>query len=117
MKLIILIFSNILTILTSCNGQNTSKSSKGNSKTHLLIIAIGDTVSELDKAIFIIFQDKNNNYWFGSDGQGVYHYDGKPLFISQPKTVCATIVSGKFSKTNQETFYLIHLAVSANLTE
>ena len=42
-------------------------------------IAVGDTVSELDKTIWIIFQDKNNNYWFGSNGQGVYRFDGKTI--------------------------------------
>ena len=66
MKLKALLFLSILTVLTSCSGQNKT-------------VAIGDTVSELDKTIFIIFQDKDNNYWFGSDGQGVYHYDGKTI--------------------------------------
>lgn len=41
--------------------------------------ARGKTVSELDKSIFYVFQDKNNNHWFGSDGQGVYRFDGKVM--------------------------------------
>jgi ligand-binding sensor domain-containing protein len=40
---------------------------------------IGNPVSEMSKSIFIVFQDKKNTYWFGSDGQGVYRYDGKTL--------------------------------------
>ena len=38
---------------------------------------IGETVSSLDTSIWYIFQDRHNNYWFGSDGNGVYRYDGK----------------------------------------
>ncbi|RYZ53609.1 MAG: hypothetical protein EOP49_07005 [Sphingobacteriales bacterium] len=42
-------------------------------------VAIGDTVSALGKNIWIIFQGKNNNYWFGSDGQGIFRYDGNAI--------------------------------------
>ncbi len=41
--------------------------------------AKGETVRELDKAIFYIFQAKDNTYWFGSNERGVYRYDGKAL--------------------------------------
>ncbi len=34
---------------------------------------------ELDKSIWSIYQDKKNNYWFGSNGKGVFYYDGKKL--------------------------------------
>jgi len=37
------------------------------------------TVSELGKNIRSILQDRNGNYWFGSDSEGVYRYDGKTL--------------------------------------
>jgi len=46
---------------------------------HGLSDSQGDTVSEMSKSIWSVFQDKNNNYWFGSDGQGVYRYDGKVI--------------------------------------
>ncbi len=39
----------------------------------------GGTVSALDKCIFIVFQAKDSAYWFGSDGQGVYRFDGKTM--------------------------------------
>jgi ligand-binding sensor domain-containing protein len=57
----------LLTAFTLCKAQNASP------------FAIGEPVSELDKTILVIFQDRNNNYWFGSDGRGVYRYDGKTL--------------------------------------
>src|SRR5206468_826362 len=41
--------------------------------------AKGETVTGLDKAIFYIFQAKNNDYWFGSNERGVYCYNGKAL--------------------------------------
>jgi hypothetical protein len=41
--------------------------------------AKGEIVSELDKAVFYVFQAKNNDYWFGSNDRGVYRYNGKTL--------------------------------------
>ncbi|QDV10065.1 Two component regulator propeller [Planctomycetes bacterium Poly30] len=39
----------------------------------------GEAVSELDHRIWIVFQAEDSSYWFGSDGEGVYRYDGKTL--------------------------------------
>lgn len=57
----------VLVSCISCYGQNAAPR------------AVGKTVAELDKAIWHIIQAKNNDHWFGSDGQGVYRYDGKVL--------------------------------------
>ncbi|RXJ43750.1 ligand-binding sensor domain-containing protein [Gelidibacter gilvus] len=73
MKLSILLFLNIFTLLISCNGQTTKQQIKTDN------IVKGDTVTELGKSIMVIHQDKNNNYWFGSWETGVYKYDGKTL--------------------------------------
>lgn len=75
-KLKISVFG-ICVLFISCNGQNTSQIS-----TNAFIdknIAKGDTVTEIGKRIWSIFQDKKGNYWFGSSGQGVYRFDGKNL--------------------------------------
>lgn len=37
------------------------------------------TASEMSKNIMLVFQDRNNNYWFGSWLQGVYRYDGNAI--------------------------------------
>jgi len=74
----ILLFST-LTIFSLCNGQNTSPTANSTLIVQNSTTAIGDTVSEIDKSIWSIFQDKNNNFWFGSNGQGVYRYDGKTI--------------------------------------
>lgn len=40
-------------------------------------VNIGTKVSELSKSILIIYHASNGDYWFGSDVDGVYRYDGK----------------------------------------
>jgi ligand-binding sensor domain-containing protein len=59
--------------MTSCNGQTT------NQKKDADPITKGDTVKELGSNIMLVYQDKKNNYWFGSWESGVYRYDGKTL--------------------------------------
>lgn len=41
--------------------------------------AAGEVVARLDRAVFHIYHSKDSVYWFGSDGQGVYRYDGESL--------------------------------------
>jgi ligand-binding sensor domain-containing protein len=49
----------------------------------LLLFTISFSFSQisakLDKNIRSIFQDRNGNYWFGTNSNGVYRYDGKNL--------------------------------------
>lgn len=77
MKLTILLIFSIIPIFTSCNGQTS------NSKNHSFLLTEikvkGDTVKELGSSSMVIYQDKKNNYWFGSWKTGVYKYDGKTL--------------------------------------
>ncbi len=71
------LFLGILTILTSCNGQpksNTPNIGVLNEQT-----VVEKPVNQLGSHLWYIFQDKKNNYWFGSDGEGVYRYDGKNM--------------------------------------
>jgi len=73
MKLTTFLLFNILSIMTSCNGQTT------NQKKNADPITQGDTVKELGSNIMLVYQDKKNNYWFGSWESGIYRYDGKTL--------------------------------------
>jgi hypothetical protein len=43
--------------------------------------AIGETVFEIHKSCWAIFQDKDGNHWFSSDGMGVSRYDGKTILV------------------------------------
>ena len=70
MKTSILLFFSILTFLTSCNGQTTKTQP---------IISVGNTVKELGKNIMLVYQDTKNNYWFGSNINGVNRFDGKTI--------------------------------------
>lgn len=67
------LFFCILSILTSCNGQTS------NMKTNSDLSAKGDAVKELGSSIMVVYQDKENVYWFGSWETGVYKYEGKTL--------------------------------------
>lgn len=77
MRFNVFLFFIILTILTSCHGQ--TKNNASNVDDFSKHIAHGDTVNALGSHIWYVFQDKKNNYWFGSNGEGVYRYDGKTM--------------------------------------
>jgi ligand-binding sensor domain-containing protein len=72
MKIAILLVLFLFAKCVASNGQDTAGSA-------LRSNAIGKSVKELDKEIWVIFQAKNNDHWFGSNGQGVFRYDGKSL--------------------------------------
>ncbi|MBA2406638.1 MAG: hypothetical protein H0V65_01400 [Chitinophagales bacterium] len=74
MKLNTLLFLSILTVFTSCSGQNNSHTAD-----RLTIITVGDTVKELGNNLMVVYQDKKNNYWFGSWKDGLFRYDGKTM--------------------------------------
>lgn len=57
------LFLTLITLFASCNGQKT----------------IGKSVNEQGKHLWYVFQDTKNNYWFSSNGEGVYLYDGKKI--------------------------------------
>ncbi|MEP7196064.1 MAG: two-component regulator propeller domain-containing protein [Saprospiraceae bacterium] len=75
MKTSTVLFWILLNLLNSYNGQNTTLQSSNFLENKKTTFVISEIVSELDKSIWIVFQDRNNNYWFGSDGQGVFNYD------------------------------------------
>lgn len=72
-KIILLIF--VSSNFISCNGLVNSK----NNSTELKTVETGKIVKELDNQIWVVFQDAAKNYWFGSNGKGIYKYNGKTL--------------------------------------
>jgi hypothetical protein len=84
MKFSILLFAFALTLVFSCNSHNLSLPTNGNQDVKNNS-AIGDTFSELGKAVMVIFQDRKNNYWFAGRGQGVYRFDGKIILNFKTK--------------------------------
>lgn len=76
MKLYTILFFILLNFFHSCKGQNPNLS---NSTEPSAQISIGHPVFNLGKNIGCIYQDKNKNYWFASNGEGVFRYDGKVM--------------------------------------
>lgn len=72
-KLNSLTFFILLLLLTSCHSQTTAPKDKTD------ILLEGSAVEELDMSIMVIYQDKQNNYWFGSWETGIYKYDGEEI--------------------------------------
>lgn len=77
MKLNIIRFISLLTILAACKGRSNTVSLNSDQFNKVLIT--GDTVKELSNNIMVIYHDKNNNYWYGSWEDGLYKYNGKSI--------------------------------------
>lgn len=71
----ILLIIGVLITLSSCNGQSSSQNSKTTAKTTI----VGNPVSEIDLSIWVIYQDRKSNFWFGSKENGVFCYDGQQI--------------------------------------
>lgn len=74
MKLNTFLLLYIWMIGTACNGQYSSEYAN-----RPAAVVSGDTVSELSNDIWIVFQAANGDYWFGSDTEGVYCFNGKRI--------------------------------------
>jgi ligand-binding sensor domain-containing protein len=72
-KIILLVF--VSSIFLSCNGQVKSEQKIAEHK----VTELGESVLQLDNKIWVIFQDSKDNYWFGSNGKGVFYLNGKDL--------------------------------------
>ena len=77
MKSIFLAFIGLLTLTTSCTRLPKTETSADSATAQST--EIGTTVRELGNHLWYVFQDSRNNYWFGSNGEGVYRYDGKVI--------------------------------------
>jgi len=72
----------LFVVFASCNTQ-TRKVSEPEKITSPKVDSsnfAANKVTDIGRNIISIFQDKNNNYWFGTNSDGVYRYDGKTIF-------------------------------------
>lgn len=67
-----------LTFLVACSGQQESANNNQPFK-ELVTVPLTPPNSQLAFHIRNIYQDKNGNFWFGTNGYGVAHYDGDSL--------------------------------------
>ena len=65
----------------SCSGQGKSQATDTSSSKQAPAVASGQVVSEVGKHIRSIFQDRHNDIWLGTDGNGVYRYNGKTIIL------------------------------------
>jgi ligand-binding sensor domain-containing protein len=79
-------FSLLLVFFISCGSQNKPGKPKDNMtaqaaprETTSVDFLKSNITSEMGSNIRSIFQDKNNNYWFGTEKDGVYRYNGNTL--------------------------------------
>lgn len=89
-----------VTIFFSCKGQEASD---------IILYSttvIGDTIDRIDGTIMVVFQDGNDNYWFGSKTKGVYKYDGKSLVqFTKKHGLCSNGVRGIQEDKNGEIYF------------
>lgn len=62
---------------SSCSGQAKDENPEISEEAVLL----GNRVSELGGKILLVFQDSQNNYWFGGNDKGAYKYNGDSLVL------------------------------------
>ncbi|MDQ3109409.1 MAG: PUR family DNA/RNA-binding protein [Bacteroidota bacterium] len=111
MKFIILTLNTILifslpAMLSFCNEQNTSHIANNVLTDQDPIIATGDTVSETHDSILVVFQASNNDFWFGSNGHGVYRYDGKNLIhFTKKNGLCHNQIRGIQEDTSGNIYF------------
>jgi ligand-binding sensor domain-containing protein len=75
--------------------------------------AKGETVSELDKAIWYVFQAKNNDYWFGSNDRGVYRLSGKTLVNFTVKDgLCSNQIRGIQEDNTGNIYFTTYAGIS-----
>ena len=67
----------IIISLIGCNGQINNETPAPPKS----ITAIGKIFPELDDKIWAIYQDRKDNYWFGSNGNGLFFYNGKNIHL------------------------------------
>jgi ligand-binding sensor domain-containing protein len=76
------VFTFLLIYLLPYNGQTQNNNSSNEAKkpnSTIQFYSLNATVNSIDKNIRSIFQDRNGNFWFGTNGAGVYRYDAKTL--------------------------------------
>jgi len=69
----------LVAAVPACTAAREAKSGTSGTQESVPSGAAGETVSEISKSCLIVFQDRDKNYWFGSDRDGVYRYDGKTI--------------------------------------
>lgn len=79
MHLNIFLLLSSLNALMFCSQPNNAREAGNALSAARPAVALGDTVQAPGNNIMSVYQDKQNNYWFGSWQDGLYRYDGKTI--------------------------------------
>lgn len=74
-----LLLSLALAALSACSSVRDPTPEVSPSISPPALAPLGKVVEEIDLRIWDIHQARNGDYWFGSNGNGIYRYDGKKL--------------------------------------
>jgi ligand-binding sensor domain-containing protein len=81
----------ILTAFISCDSQN--QKSPESKPEQVVRSAIGDTVAETGRNIRCILQDSKRNFWFATDGEGVFRFNGTTITrLTGKQGLCSNFV-------------------------
>ncbi len=74
----------VLLFLSACNGQNNSSEERAaikevEHKKGTFTFPYAGPTHQIAEYVRNIWQDKNGNFWFGTNGYGVAHYDGNSV--------------------------------------
>lgn len=75
-SLFALLLSLIMAVFSACSGQNQAAAESISPPVNQLR---GDTAAEIGKNIDYMLQDNEGKFWFATNGDGVYSYDGNKL--------------------------------------
>ena len=71
----------MLMLLAACGGKKYTEKDARRTKSQGIgaKYKLGVQVQKMDKSIWSVFEDRKGHYWFGSNGNGLYHYDDTVL--------------------------------------
>ena len=75
----VILFNVLFLSFTACTIETKINSTRNVTRSSKQVDSSKSALSSIDKNIRSIFQDRQGNYWFGTNSAGVYRYDGKKL--------------------------------------
>lgn len=119
-----ILWLSILAIFTSCNEKN-QKSALDKTQQSAVTMLSDTLPSGIGKNLDCIFQDKKGNYWIGSNGEGVYRYDGKNwTHFTEKDGLCSNFVytiqediNGQLWFTTRDGFCSYNAIIFTNYTD
>ncbi len=75
----VILFSVLFLCLTACTVKTKMNPIRNETRSNKQVDSSKSALGGIDKNIRSIFQDRQGNYWFGTNSAGVFRYDGEKL--------------------------------------